>query len=76
MKPSSEGFKAMRIKTILLQKSMEYLVAYLESESRESDIVICAHQLRQAIREIGFITGKVSSDKILDVVFSDFCIGK
>ena len=59
-----------------LQKALEYLNEYLEMESGESDIVICAHQLRKAIREIGFITGKVSSDKILDVIFSDFCIGK
>jgi tRNA modification GTPase len=55
---------------------MEHLDSYLEMESADSDVVVCAHQLRKAIREIGFISGKVSSDKILDVVFSDFCIGK
>ena len=35
-----------------------------------------AEELRAAIREIGRITGRVGIEDILDVVFSDFCIGK
>lgn len=35
-----------------------------------------AEELRMAIREVGRITGKVGVEDILDVVFSDFCIGK
>ena len=35
-----------------------------------------AEELRTAIREMGRITGKVGIEEILDVVFSDFCIGK
>ena len=59
-----------------LQKAVDYLNQYLIEESQGSDLVICAHHLRKAVREIGFVSGKVSSDKILDVIISDFCIGK
>ena len=60
-----------------MQRSLEHLDSYLELESEGSgDLVVCAQQLRKAIREIGFVTGKVSSEKILDVIFADFCIGK
>ena len=42
------------------------------------DVVLdqAAEELRVAIREVGRITGKVGIEDILDVVFSDFCIGK
>ncbi len=41
-----------------------------------SDIVLAAQQLHIALRQIGKITGQVSSEEILDVIFRDFCIGK
>lgn len=59
-----------------LQKAVEYLEQYMIEESTGSDLVICAHHLRKAVREIGLVSGKVSSDRILDVIFADFCIGK
>ncbi len=59
-----------------LSKAVNCLEQYLEDESNGLDHVICAHHLRKSLREIGFITGKVSSEKILDVIFADFCIGK
>jgi tRNA modification GTPase len=60
-----------------LQKAVRHLGQYLDEEILGSDLVICAHQLRKAVREIGHISGgKVSSEKILDVIFADFCIGK
>lgn len=40
------------------------------------DTVLAAHQLRKALRHVGHITGHVSSEQILDVIFRDFCIGK
>eukprot|EP00940_MAST-03C_sp_MAST-3C-sp2_P000495 g495.t1 len=39
-------------------------------------IEIVAEELRKAAHEIGSITGHVSVDEILDVIFSSFCIGK
>lgn len=40
------------------------------------DFAICAQHLRDAIRCIGFITGSINTEQILDVIFRDFCIGK
>ena len=59
-----------------VSKAVEYLQQYLIAEEDESDWVVCAHHLRKAIHEIGSITGKVSSEKILDFIFADFRIGK
>lgn len=59
-----------------LQRAINHLEEYLSQEVVGADLVICAHQLRKAVREIGFVSGRVSSDQILDVIFADFCIGK
>lgn len=37
---------------------------------------LLAEDLRLAVRAIGRITGRVDVEDILDVIFSDFCIGK
>nr|XP_006001679.1 PREDICTED: tRNA modification GTPase GTPBP3, mitochondrial isoform X3 [Latimeria chalumnae] len=43
---------------------------------RALDLVLAAEQLRFAQRHLGKITGKISVEEILDVIFRDFCIGK
>lgn len=40
------------------------------------DLAITAAHLRQAVRSLGKITGEVTADDVLDVIFRDFCIGK
>ncbi|KAJ1528095.1 hypothetical protein ONE63_008011 [Megalurothrips usitatus] len=45
-------------------------------EAQCADLAICAEDLRRAIHHLGRITGHVSTDQILDVIFRDFCIGK
>lgn len=40
------------------------------------DLVLAAESLRRAMRELGCVTGAVSVEDVLDVVFKDFCIGK
>lgn len=40
------------------------------------DVVMTAEKLRLAAAEIGQITGMISSEEVLDVMFKDFCIGK
>ncbi|RUS71227.1 hypothetical protein EGW08_021008 [Elysia chlorotica] len=40
------------------------------------DVVLAAERLRLAVGEVGLITGAVSAEDILDVIFRDFCIGK
>ena len=42
----------------------------------DNDIVLAAQCLRRGLRHLGSITGRVSSEDILDVIFRDFCIGK
>ena len=36
---------------------------------------MAAEHLRVALRRLGKMTGRVGAEEILDVVFSDFCIG-
>ncbi|KAM5194182.1 5-taurinomethyluridine-[tRNA] synthase subunit GTPB3, mitochondrial [Mantella aurantiaca] len=43
---------------------------------RQQDLVLVAEELRIAHRQLGTITGKVGAEEILDIIFSDFCIGK
>ncbi|XP_056374197.1 tRNA modification GTPase GTPBP3, mitochondrial [Hyla sarda] len=46
------------------------------SVHRQQDLVLSAEELRIAHRQLGAITGRVSAEEILDIIFSDFCIGK
>uniref|UniRef100_A0A1B0GDQ1 TrmE-type G domain-containing protein n=1 Tax=Glossina morsitans morsitans TaxID=37546 RepID=A0A1B0GDQ1_GLOMM len=62
----------------LLEQCVHHITLFLSNYSPEiyKDMAISAQKLRQAIRCIEIITGHVSTDNILDVVFKDFCIGK
>lgn len=42
----------------------------------KDDVVLAAEELRQAANSIGRITGRVDVEDVLDVLFSQFCIGK
>ena len=42
----------------------------------DNDLVIVSSHLRMALREIGKVTGRVTSEDVLDVIFKEFCIGK
>jgi tRNA modification GTPase len=46
------------------------------SRSGRMSIDVAAEELRRGLAELGRITGRVDLDEILDVLFSDFCIGK
>ncbi|OAD58147.1 tRNA modification GTPase GTPBP3, mitochondrial [Eufriesea mexicana] len=55
----------------------DYLKLYLEKiEVPNYDIAISLQDIRSAVRELGKITGSISNEEILDVIFKDFCIGK
>ena len=61
----------------LLNRSLQNLYKYMYRDQLEDkDIVLAAQCLRRALKNMGSITGKVSSEDILDVIFRDFCIGK
>ena len=59
----------------LLNKCVRNLHNYCD-HIEDNDIVLAAQCLRRALRYLGNITGKVTSEDILDVIFRDFCIGK
>ena len=40
------------------------------------DLVLTAREVALAQEHLGIITGKVTSDDILGIIFSTFCIGK
>ena len=58
----------------LLTDSLGAVAAALASEDRGLDIR--AEYLRQAATSLGRITGRVDVEDLLDVIFSEFCIGK
>lgn len=59
-----------------LIKAEQYLTAALESLSTGLPLDLVAVDLRAALDQIGEITGQVSSEDILDRIFTEFCIGK
>ncbi|XP_053406289.1 tRNA modification GTPase gtpbp3, mitochondrial-like [Mercenaria mercenaria] len=58
-----------------LTKCLAYLEEY-NLKTEHGDIVLASEALRCALKEIGKITGRISSEDILEVLFRDFCIGK
>ncbi|XP_061174216.1 tRNA modification GTPase GTPBP3, mitochondrial-like [Saccostrea echinata] len=58
-----------------LQKCQGHLEKYKRYMDL-GDVVLAAQSLRKVLYDIGKITGKITSEDILDVVFKDFCIGK
>ncbi len=50
------------------------LARFLAADGLPEELV--AEELRLAMRALGRITGRVDVEDLLDVVFSDFCIGK
>lgn len=59
---------------ILLQEAAQYLDA--ASALYEKPLELICEDLRKASLAIGKITGKITLDDILDVIFHEFCIGK
>ncbi len=59
-----------------LDLALESLQRALETAHNGGGLELVAEDMRLAMREIGRITGGVDVEALLDIVFSDFCIGK
>ncbi|KAH8382379.1 hypothetical protein KR009_003226 [Drosophila setifemur] len=61
-----------------LERCIEHIDVFLRDYRPDvyPDMAIAASKLRNSVRCIERITGHVSCEDILDVVFKDFCIGK
>ncbi|CAL1679169.1 unnamed protein product [Lasius platythorax] len=60
-----------------LTRCLRHLRNYFELCANEQhDVAIAAEEIHKAMRELGRITGHVSTNEILDIIFKTFCIGK
>ncbi|XP_034177914.2 tRNA modification GTPase MnmE isoform X1 [Osmia lignaria lignaria] len=60
-----------------LSHVIKYLEKYLKRTKLPNyDMAISLQDIRGAAREFGKITGSISNEEILDVIFQNFCIGK
>ena len=61
---------------IILSRALETLVHITDSLNEKVSHELMAIDLRSLIDTIGEVTGEVITDDILDIIFSEFCIGK
>ncbi len=59
---------------VALTECLDHLNRFREGSGKE--LALLAEDLRMAARSLGAITGRVDVEDILDVIFTEFCIGK
>ncbi|XP_015365830.1 PREDICTED: tRNA modification GTPase GTPBP3, mitochondrial isoform X1 [Diuraphis noxia] len=59
-----------------LLKALNNVQTYLEISKSDDNIDVAAQHLRKASFHVGKITGHVSTEEVLNIIFSKFCIGK
>jgi tRNA modification GTPase len=59
-----------------LERARECLVRAREGMANSAPLDIVAIDLKQAVDAVGEVVGKTSTEDLLDVIFSQFCIGK
>ncbi len=57
----------------MLNAMNEVLMKYLDRAAEERNDHM---EIRQALHHLGEITGEITTDDLLDNIFSKFCIGK
>jgi len=63
---SAVHYKALLAAALELEKASEKL----------ADLELCAEHLRTALKELRELIGEVSTEDVLDTIFSKFCVGK
>ena len=59
-----------------LQQALEHVQAALEADSAGSPVDLIAIDVTGAVNALGEITGETATDDLLEVIFSEFCVGK
>ncbi len=59
-----------------LQNCVQNLQSYINPQQNTNDLALRTYHLKSAINNIGYITGHLGTEDILDIIFRDFCIGK
>jgi len=60
----------------ILQAALDHVRSALEAHSAGSPIDLLAIDVTAAINALGEITGETATDDLLEVIFSEFCVGK
>ena len=58
------------------KESLQNCRSFLKESLIETESELKAESLRLACKELGKITGQIQINELLDVIFSEFCIGK
>lgn len=73
---SASGIVVTVRQNIILYRALEILERTIDSLGQGASHELVAIDLRSVIDAIGEVTGEVMTDDILDIIFSEFCIGK
>ena len=73
----SGGGEEVVVTRVRVRQALEEAIAAIEeANGRRDDVELAATALRDAVASLGRVTGAVDVESVLDVVFSEFCIGK
>jgi tRNA modification GTPase len=73
MEEASESAPLTRLRH---REALEACRTGLDRYRRVDEPELAAEELRQAVRALGRITGRVEVEDVLDAIFRDFCLGK
>ena len=60
----------------ILQAALDHVRSALEAHSAGSPVDLLAIDVTAAVNALGEITGETATDDLLEVIFSEFCVGK
>ena len=73
---SASGIVFTMRQNLILRHTLEILEHIIDSLGQDIGCELIAIDLRSVIDSIGEVTGEVVTDDILEIIFSEFCIGK